>query len=59
MALTYLLIPGLILAAAVGSLVPAAAFNAAIHFALCFFVLRLVPAFRSKGGHDIDAPFGS
>ena len=56
--LTYLLVPGLIVAAAVGSLVPAAVINALIHFAICFFVLRFVPAFKSKSLHD-DTPFGA
>jgi len=44
--LTYLLVPGLIVAAAVGSLVPAAVINALLHFAICFFVLRFIPAFK-------------
>jgi hypothetical protein len=56
--LTYLLVPGLIVTAAVGSLVPAAVINALIHFAICFFVLRFVPAFKSKSLHD-DTPFGA
>jgi hypothetical protein len=50
--LTYLLIPGLIVAAAVGSLIPAAGINALIHFALCFFVLRFVPGLKSVSMRD-------
>ena len=46
--LTYLLTPGLILAAFVGSLVPAACINALTHFGLCFFLLRFVPRIHGK-----------
>lgn len=35
--LTIIMIPGLIAAAAVGSLVKVAAINALVHFALCLF----------------------
>ncbi len=45
--LTSPMIPGLIVAATVGSLVPAAAINSLINFALCYFVLRFVPAFKA------------
>ena len=45
---TYLLFPGLIVAAAVGSLLPAAGVNAMIHFGLCFFLLRFLPAFKQN-----------
>ena len=48
--LTSPMIPGLVVAAFVGSLVPAAAINALINFALCYFVLRFVPAFKAGGG---------
>jgi len=41
--LTSILLPGLILAAEVGSLGPAASVNAVIHFGICFFVLRFLP----------------
>jgi hypothetical protein len=44
--LTSILLPGLILAAEVGSLGPAASVNAVIHFGICFFVLRFLPPFR-------------
>lgn len=57
--LMCLMIPGLIVANGIGSLVPAVVINALIHFALCFFALRFVPAFKSKHARDIDAPFGS
>ena len=46
------MIPGLIVAAVVGSLVPAAAINALINFALCYFVLRFVPAFKTERGSN-------
>jgi hypothetical protein len=47
-ALTYIMLPGLIVAAEVGSLGPAAVVNALIHFVICFFVLRFLPPFRRK-----------
>lgn len=50
-ALTSPMIPGLLVAAHVGSLVPAAAINALINFAVCYFALRFVPAFKNKA-HD-------
>lgn len=40
------MIPGLIVAAFVGSLVPAAGLNAVINFAICYFMLRFFPAFK-------------
>ena len=46
-ALTCVMIPGLYVAAEVGSLVPAAAINAVIHFAMCYLVLRFIPAPKS------------
>jgi hypothetical protein len=45
-ALTYMLVPGLIVAAAAGSLLPAALVNALVHFGVCFLVLRLVLTFK-------------
>lgn len=50
--LTYLMLPGLIVAAAVGSFGPAAVINALIHFGLCFIVLRFLPPFRKKPVRD-------
>lgn len=44
--LTSPMIPGLFVAAFVGSLVPAAGINAAINFAICYFLLRFFPAFK-------------
>ncbi len=49
---TYLMIPGLIVAAGVGSLVPAAAINGLIHFAVFFFLLGFVPAFKTKAARE-------
>ena len=46
--LTYITLPGLIVAARVGSLGPAAVVNALIHFGICFFVLRFFPPFRRR-----------
>jgi hypothetical protein len=46
--LTYIMLPGLIVAAEVGSLGPAAVVNALIHFGICFFVLRFLPPFRRR-----------
>jgi hypothetical protein len=47
--LTYLMLPGLIVAAGVGSLGPAAVVNALIHFGLCFIALRfLLPSRKSR-----------
>jgi len=46
--LTYIMLPGLIVAAAVGSLGPAAVINALIHFGICFFVLRVLPPFKRR-----------
>ena len=48
----YLMIPGLVLSAMVGSLLPGAAINALIHFGLCFFLLRFVPRFRPMPVRD-------
>ena len=42
------MMPGLMVAAMVGSLIPAVVINAAINFGLCYFVLRYVPALRTK-----------
>jgi Na+/proline symporter len=50
--LTYLMLPGLIVAAGVGSLWPAAVVNALIHFGLCFIALRFLSLFRKKRIHD-------
>jgi hypothetical protein len=50
--LTYLILPGLIDAAGVGSLGPAAVVNALIHFGLCFIALRFLVPFRKKPIHD-------
>ena len=44
--LTYLMLPGLLVAAGVGSLGPGAVVNALIHFGVGFFVLRFLPPFR-------------
>ena len=52
MVLVCLMIPGLFVASEVGSLIPAAATNALIHFGVCFLVLRFVPAFRFTSVHD-------
>src|SRR5215472_3384286 len=49
--LAILMFPGLLVAVTVGSPVPAAGINALIHFAICFFVLRFFPAFRTKRIH--------
>jgi hypothetical protein len=46
--LTYTMLPGLIVAAEVGSLGPEAVVNALIHFVICFFVPRFLPPFRRK-----------
>ena len=46
--LTYIMLPGLIVAATVGSLGPAAIVNALINFGICFFVLRFLPPFRRR-----------
>jgi hypothetical protein len=46
--LTYIMSPGLIVGAEVGSLGPAAAVNALIHFGICFLVLRFLPPFRRR-----------
>jgi hypothetical protein len=46
--LTYLMLPGLFVAAEVGSLGPAAVVNALIHFGICFFVLRFFPPFKRR-----------
>jgi hypothetical protein len=46
--LTYIMLPGLLVAAEVGSLGPAAVVNALIHFGICFFVLRFLPPFRGR-----------
>jgi hypothetical protein len=46
--LTYIMLPGLIVAAGVGSLGPAAVVNALIHFGICFFVLRFLPPFKTR-----------
>jgi hypothetical protein len=46
--LTYLMLPGLFVAAEVGSLGPAAVVNALIHFGICFFVLRFFPTFKKR-----------
>jgi len=48
MFLTYMIVPGLMVAALVGSLGPAAVINALIHFGVCFFALRFLPAFKRK-----------
>jgi hypothetical protein len=45
-ALTYLMMPGLIVAAGVGSLIPAAAGNALLHFGLCWLSFPLFLRFR-------------
>ena len=50
--LTYLMLPGLIVAAGVGSLGSAAVVNALIHFGLCFIALRSLLPFRKKPMHD-------
>jgi hypothetical protein len=47
-AVTYIMLPGLVVAAAVGSLGPAAVVNALIHFGICFFLLRFLPTFRRR-----------
>lgn len=39
---------GLMIAAMVGSLIPAVVINAAINFGLCYFMLRFVPALKPK-----------
>ncbi len=44
--LTCLLIPGLFVAAEVGSLVPAAGINGLIHFTIVLCLLGFVPAFK-------------
>ena len=48
MLLTCMIVPGLLVAALVGSLGPAAVVNALIHFGVCFFVLRFLPAFKGN-----------
>jgi hypothetical protein len=50
--LTYTMLPGLLVAALVGSLVPAAVINALIHFGLCFLALRFLPRLKEKAVHD-------
>jgi hypothetical protein len=50
--LTCMMLPGLIVAAEVGSLGPAAVVNALIHFGLCFMALRFFPAFRKMRAQD-------
>ena len=47
-ALTMLLIPGLICAAMVGSLGPAAVLNALFHFGICRLLLALLARFGRK-----------
>ena len=47
-ALTMLLIPGIICAAMVGSLGPAAVVNALLHFGICWILLALLARFRRK-----------
>jgi hypothetical protein len=46
--LTCIMLPGLFVAAEVGSLGPASVVNALIHFGICFFVLRFLPPFRRR-----------
>jgi hypothetical protein len=46
--LAYIMLPGLLVAAGVGSLGPGAVVNALIHFGVCFFVLRFSPPFRRR-----------
>jgi hypothetical protein len=47
--LTLFMVPGLLLVAAtVGSLIPGAAINAVVNFAICFLLLRLLPLFKNK-----------
>jgi len=48
--LTSPMIPGLFVAALVGSLVPAAGINAVINFSICYFLLRFFPAFKANRG---------
>jgi hypothetical protein len=50
--LTYMLVPGLIVAAGVGPLGPAALINALVHFGICFLALRFLPVFKRKTVHD-------
>jgi hypothetical protein len=47
-AMTYIMLPGLFVAAEVGSLGPAAVVNALIQFGICFFALRFLPPFRTR-----------
>jgi hypothetical protein len=49
--LTYMLFPGLIVAAEVGSLVPAAVINALVHFGICYLALRFLSIFKRKRVH--------
>lgn len=46
--LTYIMLPGLVVAALAGSLVPGAIVNALIHFGLCFLALRFFPRLRRE-----------
>jgi hypothetical protein len=46
--LTFIMLPGLLVAAEVGSLGPAAIVNALIHFGICFFVLRFFAALQRE-----------
>jgi hypothetical protein len=47
-ALTLFMIPGLIVAGLVGSLIPGAAINAVVNFGVCFLLLRVLPPFRKR-----------
>lgn len=44
--LTCIMLPGLFVAARVGSFGPAALINAVFHFGVCYFALRFVRPFR-------------
>jgi|CZKL01.1.fsa_nt_gi hypothetical protein len=50
--LTYMLVPGLIAAAGVGSLGIAAVINALIHFGICFLALGFLPTLKRNTVHE-------
>jgi hypothetical protein len=50
--LTLFMIPGLLVAAMVGPLIPGAAINAVVNFAICFLLLRLLPLFKGKSAQS-------
>jgi hypothetical protein len=50
--LTYAMPRGLLVAALVEWLVPAAVINAAIHFGLCLLALRFLPRWKKNAVHD-------